>query len=888
MARNNSGSGCLLLIALLASAAAGAYVFNWLTAKPETAGPQTGRLKPRKGVAERPKGSEPAYGQEKNPFDDYEIQAPKAKDPFEKYEKPQAPKDDPFEEYLKQEPVKPLPEPEAIDAKERPYVPEERSWAEAAADTYQGTVSTAILAYQTVLPWMPVLYIYVQIVLAVAAFRIAFFFIGRRLGIVEMKWFRLFLWVFPWRPVYRAWMKPVRWWKRLRYGKGANNNWASPLLAMTLVYRGGDSIYLGRLSLKRGIPLHQPCGIRGPRHVVIMAQTGSGKTVYLMTWLGSLDPSAAAFVVDCDAQMVNALGPALQQAGHRVVALDPYQLSGFKSGNWNPLDEITRAVNRHGHDAAVRFAKTLAEALIRETEPQNAWVYQDGGNFMTGLILYVWLYEPKERRHIVRVRELLTQGCVEAAKPDEDPFKALLRVMKTKPDFGGIIAGAASIIEASQSEGGKNYPRSACVSQTAWLDLPEIAAISQSSDVCGEDLKLTNTVVFMVAPLTDIQNKLSGWVRAFTMMSLYAFENIPGSLKIPALFAIDEAPSLSRIQAIATSAPAFRKYGIRLLLITQDLQRLAGVYPNEWRGFLGSAEATIWMGLGVEDGQTLDYLSKNVLGKCMVREKIEGSPWWMRWLGLSKIPARYQMTERWLMEPQDLAKFLLAEDGNIIVTRPGCSPLMLKHGPYYTELPFWRFSPDSKFGESYLRARVRETFSFLRPQRAIIEEAPEEIELPEIAAIEPPVLTAEEPPAAGVPTHPFALAESETPEPIIDETLGKLIMDINNSRGKKPVFAPEPALEPPSFKGGAPLFEQRFKEHYGPDGAYPDAEVRALVLAQFGQRVDAGGKYYDLCRAFLTMFDPSQADEMQVEVEVLAALCADFDKRFMKKKRKVA
>ena len=125
--------------------------------------------------------------------------------------------------------------------------------------------------------------------------------------------------------------------------------------------------------------------------------TGSGKTTLLMTMLGL--HVGNAFVIDCDAQIFNALGRRFGSGGNgitgkgkKVCLLDPYRLARDGQGaSWNPITEIDAAVERHGRDAAVDFATTLAEALIRTTDSHNEWVYNEARAFIKGLILYIWL-----------------------------------------------------------------------------------------------------------------------------------------------------------------------------------------------------------------------------------------------------------------------------------------------------------------------------------------------------------------------------------------------------------------------------------------------------------------------------------------------------------------
>src|SRR5690606_26320438 len=187
-----------------------------------------------------------------------------------------------------------------------------------------------------------------------------------------------------WRPVYRAWSVVARWYKQFRFGKQATASWTGILAAMTMVYKPGDSVFLGRLWV-HGIGLWQPIGIRGPRHITVVAGSGAGKTRWLMGWLGMLHKKASAFIIDCDGQMVNALGAALERAGHRVLCLDPYRLSSFPGACWNALDEISAAAKRHGKRAAVRFSHTLASALLRDDNSHQPVFAQTARGFVHGL-----------------------------------------------------------------------------------------------------------------------------------------------------------------------------------------------------------------------------------------------------------------------------------------------------------------------------------------------------------------------------------------------------------------------------------------------------------------------------------------------------------------------
>lgn len=533
--------------------------------------------------------------------------------------------------------------------------------------------------------------------------RIIWALTGRIFGFYNPRHFSRFtrLWI-PWRLLYvplhgfQKWIETT-----FTFGKRSTARWASILETMSLVYKP-NYIFLGRLSAF-GIPLFQPVGIKGDtgRHITIVAGTGSGKTTYLITMLALHDGNM--FVVDCDAQMYNTLrrrqgrgGNGVLGKGKDVFVLDPYNQSNVgKSASWNPIEEIDAAVEQHGEDMAVDAAITLSHSLIRIMDTRNEWVYTAARQFMTGLILYVWRYSPPEHRNLLRVRELLTQGLKDDDFGEYDSFDVLVESMKLKEDFGGVIAEAAASM--SGRSGDKNYPRESAIDQTSWISLPQVARILRHSDFRCKDLKTSNTSVFIVAPVTDIQGKLSGWVRALTMMTMEAFQKTPGQPKNVCLFAIDEMPSLGRIPVLVDASAVFRKYKVRLITITQDLEKLRNAYPDEWGGFLGNSECVIWM--ATNHDETKEYLSR-ILGRATKKEHTERN-----WMLKKKTVGR---EDRELVTPEQIGRFL---GKNIIVTRYGDRPLRLKPAPYFTELPVYYHEPDPHFGESRRRAATRRLFN---------------------------------------------------------------------------------------------------------------------------------------------------------------------------------
>jgi type IV secretory pathway TraG/TraD family ATPase VirD4 len=147
----------------------------------------------------------------------------------------------------------------------------------------------------------------------------------------------------------------------------------------------------------------------------------------------------------------------------------------------------------------------------------------------------------------------------------------------------------------------------------------------------------------------------------------------------PVLLAIDEFPSLGRLDGIENVAPTMRSFGVRFWAIAQDISQLKDVYPGCWSGFIGNAEAVQFM--GVTHAETVDFISER-LGKHVVERMQQGG--------------RMEQRERPLLEPEQVGRLLWPELRNQIVWRGSRRAMKLKVAPYYEYLPRWYWTPDPR------------------------------------------------------------------------------------------------------------------------------------------------------------------------------------------------
>jgi len=511
--------------------------------------------------------------------------------------------------------------------------------------------------------------------------------VTRKLGLFDPGFYHKLLFI-PWRPLARSWLSFVAYLdNEWRAGKRATGGFAGTLHKLCLVYKSGD-VFLGRLMVA-GIGLFQPLGQRLERHLFMFAATGAGKTTLLITMLG-LHPGNA-FVIDPKGQMATILrrrrgkgGGGIEGLGKNVAVLDPYNVvSGVESDRWNPLDEIERAIAREGKTGAVKYAEKISEGLIR-IEGKQPFFPRAARKFLTGLILHVLTTEPKEKRNMLRVYELITLGYRDELQEVSEEritsrtgFAYLLHKMSENREYSAIPAASATF-DDSKSAGDVMATLKVALSV---YDNEEVRAISHRSTFSLHDLKLAEQDVFVCAPVGAINGELSGWFRTLTVLGLGIFEYIQGDLRPKCFFAIDELPSLGNIEKLDKGPAVLRSYGVQLLGIAQTVQALKDAYPDTWTTWVGNADAVYWM--ATNDSHTARYLGE-ILGDA---NRPDG--------------------DRAVLSSDQIQRYLDPSRGNMIVTRFGKRALKLKAAPYFQELPVKYYDPDPEHLEDPARASTR-------------------------------------------------------------------------------------------------------------------------------------------------------------------------------------
>jgi stage V sporulation protein K len=556
------------------------------------------------------------------------------------------------------------------------------------------------------------------------------------------------------------------WWEILtRFGRQATGGWAGLLEVLSCRFKDGD-VFLGRPRFKIGGGMLRPIGLPTEKHFVTLGAPGSGKSsgalaINLMVHKGSLlcvDPKGE--LARITAARRGQGGGGVRGLGQEVFVLDPFKITGIPSSSYNVFDEMARVAQRD-IDAPVSYAGKIAESLVEITGRDPYWDTA-ARRILMGLILYVF-EGPEDKRNLIQVRRLLMEGDregfeagVRAGNFDakkNDAYDALLILMQHCPPGpyrDAIAFSAGSLLQMGHNQLGSVL--STAQEHTSFLDLPEIRRISLSSDFLLEDLKNRPISVYLSVPINAVSGVAGRWLRMFVLMLIDMMMRVQVAPKPPILLAIDEFPSLGKLDGIEVVAPVMRSYGVRFWAVGQDIEQFKKVYPDSWGGFIGGAEAVQFMGIKHPDTvkMVVEFLGRHVI------QKREGEGQMRRTVN----------EERNLLDANQVSQILYKERKNQIVWRGDRRPLILKVTPYFEYMPWWYYSRDMRYGESWNRWLWRS--GKFRRKRLPTYDDPSSWP-PSLPPSKPPALPPAKPPALLPPLtfgKPFSWKDVFPPAPL--------------------------------------------------------------------------------------------------------------------------
>ena len=355
-------------------------------------------------------------------------------------------------------------------------------------------------------------------------------------------------------------------------------------------------------------------GYIGDRHMTLFGPMGSGKSRrVLMANLCRLTDWSMV-VIDTKGEL------AAHTAAHRaksgsVLLIDPFGMMAknyphlvaahpefSQSHGLNPLASLDPSTPRFVDDC-----KLLAEALIKVDEKDQHWG-RSAQALVKGLLMTLKLQFGDEAS-LPLLRAVLGREAMEL----EGFNKAAVAA------YGKRVPALASALNRFTKISPENRELfsilSTALTQTDWLDSEPIQADLSKGTYDFDQLKSgaprgdgepRPVTVYLILPPDYIESHAT-WFRVVLAAVLMPLLRDAERAAFPVLFALDEYAALGRMELFERNMAMMRGYGVKLLIILQDLAQLKDVHEKRWESFI--ANSGVRLLFAPQDYTTQKYFS---------------------------------------------------------------------------------------------------------------------------------------------------------------------------------------------------------------------------------------------------------------------------------------
>lgn len=344
---------------------------------------------------------------------------------------------------------------------------------------------------------------------------------------------------------------------------------------------------------------------KGPEHILVFAPTRSGKGVgIVIPTLLSWDESVLVHDIKGENWALTS-GFREKALGQRCIRFAP---SEPMSARFNPLLEIRRDGN------LVKDVQNIATIIVDpDGKGLNDHWAKTGFDLLTGVILYVLLSPDvdDDERCLSTVQAILSDGGVirEKAEAAQESFgderltgvaaafdyirvQALEKIATVDDEHA--VTGWRTAAQAAQSYLNKAPNEASGVLSTALSFLalyrdPIVAENTKVSDFTIESLMQRKTALYLVVPPSD-KDRLKPLLRLVInqvvrrLTESMEFDSTGASKsRYPhrLLLLIDEFPALGKLDVFEEALAFIAGYGLKALLIVQDLSQLQKAYTRD-------------------------------------------------------------------------------------------------------------------------------------------------------------------------------------------------------------------------------------------------------------------------------------------------------------------
>lgn len=457
-----------------------------------------------------------------------------------------------------------------------------------------------------------------------------------------------------------------------------NSEWASIKDIKSLGLLDGKGIFLGKL--KDGRYLRH----EGPHHTSVIAPTRSGKGAgIVIPALCTHKGSAIVYDIKAENFQRTAL---IRSKFSDIYYFNP---SSPESARFNPLFTIRKGINE------VKDAQNLANIIVEPDRPGQVdhWV-RTGNSLLTAAILHVLYAEEPAHRNLAGVATLLSRA-------DMGVVETLEKMMQTKHirDEAGnpsyphptIVSAVRDVLNKSADD------RSSVVSTVmGYLSIfrdPLLANCTSESDFAIEDLMMAEKpkTLYLVVSASDIDR-----VKPLTRIILNLIcrrlcepaelANIEKRHKL--LLALDEFPTLGRMEFFESALAFIAGFGMKALLVSQSMNQLKLAY-GERSSILDNTHVRVFYTPNTIE--TAEYISKT-LGDTTIDYRTRGESGQKGSPFFSNKNQSGHISRRSLLTPREVMEF---PPNEAMVFVGSAKPIRCLQSAYYQDANFLEITKNS-------------------------------------------------------------------------------------------------------------------------------------------------------------------------------------------------
>jgi type IV secretion system protein VirD4 len=444
----------------------------------------------------------------------------------------------------------------------------------------------------------------------------------------------------------------------------------------------------GELFVTGGVPV----GIGDDRHAVLCAgsRAGKGRSCLIPTLL---EYEGSVLALDPKGELANVTARRRAALGQRVAVVDPFfvtadRLSEFRAG-FNPMTLL-----RPDSPSLIVDAGLIADAIVVASDRADPHWDESARNLIEGIILHIATYPDYEgARHLVTVRDVLKRAFerIEDEVPEDfegaPPHRLRTELLHNadmsaqgNPDLAAALEGAAADFY-DKGERERAAVLSVALRNTKFLDYPELRASLARHDFDLSELKTApdGMTIYLCLPAGRMAT-CNRWFRLFVNLALETMERVRIKPKVPVLGVLEEFHVLGHMQQLETAAALVAGFGMRLLIVLQDLTQLRRHYKDGWETFLGNAGIMIFF--GNNDMTTLEHISKRCGQTSLIVERKSQVTTEQRAGGATG--ASWSLEVRELLTAEEASRFFARDDiqQRQLVIRSGWPPAIIQRVKY--------------------------------------------------------------------------------------------------------------------------------------------------------------------------------------------------------------